>query len=124
MSSSDAVLFKVHRRNLEVHSVAFADAERTTVPEDGAEFVAFSETSDVLDLLFQYMYPQPQPDLEGVDFPLLACLAEAAEKYEVHTALGWTQPRKRMRAPEHGSCSGRRHGHPRPRYIQNLGQPS
>ncbi|KAJ6535830.1 hypothetical protein DFH09DRAFT_1402615 [Mycena vulgaris] len=91
VSSSDAVLFKVHCKNLEVHSVVFADAERTTVPEDGAELVALSETSDVLDLLFQYMYPQPQPDLEGVDFPLLSGLAEAAEKYEVHAALGWSR---------------------------------
>ncbi|KAJ6535819.1 hypothetical protein DFH09DRAFT_1324876 [Mycena vulgaris] len=81
VSSSDAVLFKVHRKNLEVHSVVFADAERTTVPEDGAEF--------------------PQPDLEGVDFPLLACLAEAAEKYEVHTALGWTRMKMKSLVAEH-----------------------
>ncbi|KAJ6535816.1 hypothetical protein DFH09DRAFT_1043115 [Mycena vulgaris] len=101
VSSSDAVLFKVHRKNLEVHSVAFADAERTTVPEDGAEFVALSETSDVLDLLFQYMYPQPQPDLEGVEFPLIAGLAEATEKYEVHAALGWTRMKMKASVAEH-----------------------
>ncbi|KAJ6501286.1 hypothetical protein DFH09DRAFT_1203029 [Mycena vulgaris] len=94
VSSSDAVFFKVHRKNLEVHSVVFADAERTTVPEDGAELVALSETSDVLDLLFQYIYPQPQPDLDGVDFPCLL-------KYEVHAALGWTRMKMKASVVEH-----------------------
>ncbi|KAJ7496494.1 hypothetical protein FB451DRAFT_197256 [Mycena latifolia] len=85
--SSDRVLFKVHRKNLEVHSDIFADATSTTKPENGDDIVHLSESSDVLDLLFQYMYRQPQPDLDTVEFPIFAGLAEAAEKYVVYSAL-------------------------------------
>ncbi|KAJ7759283.1 hypothetical protein B0H14DRAFT_2974575 [Mycena olivaceomarginata] len=77
ISSSDGVTFKVHRKHLEVHSDVFADAVNAT------EIVKLSETSAVLDLLFQY----PQPDLKSVDFPVFAGLAEAAEKYVVYSAL-------------------------------------
>src|ERR1700729_210184 len=45
-----------------------------------------SESSTVLDLLSQYMYHQHQPDLEDVDFQVLAEAAEVAEKYEVYSA--------------------------------------
>ena len=45
-----------------------------------------SESSTVLDLLLQYMYHQHQPDLEDVDFQVLAEAAEVAEKYEVYSA--------------------------------------
>jgi len=41
----------------------------------------------VLDLLLQYMHRQRQPDLGDVDFQTLAELAEAAEKYEVYSAM-------------------------------------
>jgi hypothetical protein len=81
ISSSDGVTFKVHRKHLEVHSDVFADAANATRPDNaGDEIVKLSETSAVLDLLFQYMYRQPQPDLKSVDFPVFAGLAEAAEK--------------------------------------------
>lgn len=87
MSSSDSVLFKVHRRNLETHSGVFASAEDATRPDNGHETVELSETSDILELLFQFMYPQPQPDLRTLDFKTFAGLAEAAEKYMVFSAL-------------------------------------
>ncbi|KAJ7840663.1 hypothetical protein B0H13DRAFT_1649529 [Mycena leptocephala] len=87
ISSSDGVLFKVYRKNLEVHSDVFADAEDTTRPENGDEIVYLTESSTVLDLLFQFMYRQPQPDLEALEFKTFASLAEAAEKYVVYSAL-------------------------------------
>ncbi|KAJ7770352.1 hypothetical protein B0H14DRAFT_349951 [Mycena olivaceomarginata] len=90
ISSSDGVTFKVHRKHLEVHSDVFADAAlaNATRPDNaGGEIVKLSETSAVLDLLFQYMYRQPQPDLKSVEFPVFAGLAEAAEKYVVYSAL-------------------------------------
>ena len=46
-------------------------------------------TSAVLDLLLQYMYRQPQPDLKKVDFETLAGVSEAAEKYQVFAAISW-----------------------------------
>ncbi|KAF7357242.1 BTB domain-containing protein [Mycena sanguinolenta] len=87
VSSCDGVLFKVHRKHLEVHSDVFADAANATRPENGDEVVQLEETSDALELLFQFMYRQPQPDLRRVEFPKFMEFAEAAEKYVVYAAL-------------------------------------
>ncbi|KAK7057843.1 hypothetical protein R3P38DRAFT_3169349 [Favolaschia claudopus] len=91
--SCDGVIFKVHHKHLEVHSDVFAAAENATCnagihsnPEND-EVVELSESSAVLDLLFQYMYRQPQPDLRSVAFPEFAALAEAVEKYVVYSAM-------------------------------------
>lgn len=51
------------------------------------EIVTLTETSTTLELLFQYIYRQPQPNLEGLDFKDLNSLAEAAEKYQVFSAM-------------------------------------
>ncbi|KAJ7719024.1 hypothetical protein DFH07DRAFT_316503 [Mycena maculata] len=87
ISSSDGMLFKVHRKNLEVHSDIFADAGNMTSVDPGDDVVTLSETSEVLDLLFQYMHRQLPPDLRDVDFKVASGLAEAAEKYWVYSAL-------------------------------------
>lgn len=81
--SSDGVLFKVHKKNLEMHSEGFPGEEVATLNE----IVNLTETSTTLELLFQYMYRQPQPDLGKVPFTVLASLAEAAEKYRVFPAI-------------------------------------
>ena len=86
LQSSDGVLYKVHRKNLGIHSEGFAAADAISASTDdnnNSEIVHLSESSVVLDLLLQYMYHQHQPDLEDVDFQVLA---EAAEKYEVYSA--------------------------------------
>ncbi|KAF7362559.1 BTB domain-containing protein [Mycena venus] len=101
ISSADGVLFKIHRKNLEVHSDVFANAENATRPENGAEIVHLTENSNVLDLLFQYMYRQPQPDLNGVEFATVADLAEAAEKYVVYSALGWCRMKMKQSVTTH-----------------------
>ncbi|KAJ6592909.1 hypothetical protein B0H19DRAFT_975629, partial [Mycena capillaripes] len=93
ISSSDGMLFKVHRKNLEVHSAIFANAENATRPENGDDIVHLTESSDALDLLFQFMYPQPPPDVRTLEFKIFASLAEAAEKYVVYAALGWCRTR-------------------------------
>jgi hypothetical protein len=89
LSSSSGRLFRVHRKNLETHSSAFASASAATAaqPEPEPEPVALTEPSDVLELVLQFMYPHPQPDLRALDFRTLAALAEAVEKYEVYSAL-------------------------------------
>ncbi|KAJ7496456.1 hypothetical protein FB451DRAFT_1207852 [Mycena latifolia] len=99
--SSDGVIFKVHRKNLEVHSPVFASAGSTTLPENGGEPVQLSETSAILDLLFQFMYPQPQPDLQVLEFETFAGLAEAAEKYTIHSALTLCRMRMKDSIPGH-----------------------
>ena len=90
LQSSDGVLYDVHRKNLEVHSEGFAGAEAISNQCPSVnEVVLLTETSDVLDLLLQFMYRQPQPDLKDVDFDILAGVAEAAEKYQVFAAISW-----------------------------------
>ncbi|KAJ7891285.1 hypothetical protein B0H14DRAFT_2688429 [Mycena olivaceomarginata] len=83
--SSDQVIFRVHVKNLETHSNGFPPSA-LCAPGSG-EVVDLSEPAATLDLLFQYMYPQRQPDLSGIEPSLLADLAEAAEKYEMFSAL-------------------------------------
>jgi len=83
IKSSDGVLFKVHRRNLELLSEGFPGEDVKT----HNEIVELTETADTLELLFQYMYRQLQPDLHGIPFQTLASLAEAAEKYQVFPAM-------------------------------------
>ncbi|TFY63923.1 hypothetical protein EVJ58_g2972 [Rhodofomes roseus] len=83
LSSCDGVQFKLHRQNLHMHSEIFPGED----VHAGDEIVYLSEDSATLDLLFQYMYRQPQPDLLHVEFEQLAKLAEAAEKYRVFAAM-------------------------------------
>lgn len=52
-----------------------------------ATLIVVPETASTLELLFQYMYPQAQPDISELDFDVLLALAEAAEKYFVYSAL-------------------------------------
>ena len=83
MSSSDGVLFKVHRKNLELYSEGFPG---TDVPVHD-EVVLLTEKASTLELLFQYMYKERQPDLSKVEPDELADLAEACEKYMVYPAM-------------------------------------
>ncbi|KAJ6592920.1 hypothetical protein B0H19DRAFT_1365207 [Mycena capillaripes] len=100
--SSDGVLFKLHRKNLEVHSDIFANAANATDAEnDGDKHVELSESAAVLDLLFQYMYRQPQPNLQLVEFPIFAGLAEAVEKYVVYSALPATMGKMKEYVSKH-----------------------
>jgi hypothetical protein len=83
--SCDSVLFKVHRKNLDSHAEGFPPSEIASPPS--GETVPLTESSAVLDLLFQYIYPQRPPDLTKVDFPILAQLSEAVEKYQIYLAM-------------------------------------
>lgn len=82
--SCDGILFKVHRSNLVAHSEGFSPPPGTSSHD---EIVALPENGDTLDLLFQFMSPQRQPDLSEIMFKQLAELAEAAEKYQVFSAM-------------------------------------
>ncbi|KAJ6501309.1 hypothetical protein DFH09DRAFT_1324906 [Mycena vulgaris] len=101
ISSSDGVLFKVHRKNLEVHSDIFADAGIATHPDDEDAVVDLTESAAILDLLFQYMHRQLPPDLQDVEFKTCAGLAEAAEKYWVYSALNMCRMKMKESVKEH-----------------------
>ena len=40
-----------------------------------------------LEYLFQFCYPEHRPDVQALEFVALAFLAEAAEKYQVFSAM-------------------------------------
>ncbi|KAJ7189071.1 hypothetical protein C8R46DRAFT_1056528 [Mycena filopes] len=102
VASSDNVYFKLHRKNLELHSDIFANAGDTTEKKVAIQDVVhLTEPADVLDLLFQYMYRQPQPVLKEFSFELCAKLAEAAEKYLVYSAMPATKLRMQASVVEH-----------------------
>lgn len=69
-----------------MHSEGFAGADAISSASSDNEVVPLSENSAILELLLQYMYRQPQPDLRTVNFATLAGVAEAAEKYQVYAA--------------------------------------
>ncbi|KAF5351423.1 hypothetical protein D9758_013500 [Tetrapyrgos nigripes] len=80
--SSDNVLFYIQQKYLEANAEGFPLAEHTTKGVD--EVVPLTESSNILELLFQFTYPQMPPDLAELEFPELMELAEAAEKYLIH----------------------------------------
>jgi hypothetical protein len=89
--SCDGVLFKIHTVNIQTHTKGFAPPEFPTLDE----IVSLPENSSTLELLFQFMYPERHPDLEFVSFDILEPLAEAAEKYEVFSAMNICKIRMR-----------------------------
>lgn len=80
--SNDNVRFAIHLKNLEATTGAFPPSDLPTY----GEVVKLTESSKILDLLFQYIYPIQQPDISSLPFETLAGLAEAAEKYQVFPA--------------------------------------
>ncbi|KAF9458580.1 hypothetical protein BDZ94DRAFT_1226088 [Collybia nuda] len=89
--SCDDVLFHIHRKNLETNTGGFPPEEFDTKKE----IVLLTETASTLELLFQFIYPQRHPDLETTPFEVLDPLAEAAEKYEVYSAINICKIRMR-----------------------------
>ena len=81
--SSDGVLFKLHRSNLSTHSHAFPGPHVRT----NGETVRLEEDSEVLELLLLHVYPDPAPPLDDEDFRTVTRLADAAEKYQVASAM-------------------------------------
>ncbi|KAL0958217.1 hypothetical protein HGRIS_000376 [Hohenbuehelia grisea] len=51
------------------------------------EVVQLTENATVLELLFQSAYPQRKPYLGNIEFETLLQFAEAAEKYELYSAM-------------------------------------
>ena len=59
--SADGVLVRIHRNNLQCTSGAFPADEFESNKDD---IIPMSEVSQVLDLLFMFMYPNRQPNLK------------------------------------------------------------
>ncbi|KAG5639900.1 hypothetical protein DXG03_002540 [Asterophora parasitica] len=82
--SSDNVTFRIHARNLEITSGGFPPIADFS-PAD--EVVDLTEDASTLELMFQFVYPRPQPLLESLPFNAAARLAEAVEKYQIYPAM-------------------------------------
>ncbi|KZP04195.1 hypothetical protein FIBSPDRAFT_767813, partial [Athelia psychrophila] len=85
-ASSDNVLFKIKQSYLKANSEGFSPPEGTSASPDN-EIVNLTEPAETLDLLFQFVYPQKQPDLRKLSTKRILELAEAAEKYQVFAAM-------------------------------------
>jgi hypothetical protein len=81
--SSDNVLFRFYKKQLEAHSGAFGGAEGFTATD---EPVMFTEPSWIVDLLLQLMSLREPPNLWTIGFNHLELLAEAVEKYDVYAS--------------------------------------
>ncbi|KAG6818257.1 hypothetical protein H0H93_006513 [Arthromyces matolae] len=84
IESCDNILFHVHRKNLEVHSGAFPPSEFKSTK---GEILSLTEDAHTLTMLFQYVYPRRNPDIELLTFDSFYKLAEAAEKYQIFSAM-------------------------------------
>jgi len=91
IQSADAVLFNLHRKNLEVGTGAFPGSEFET----HRERVYLTEPAPILEIFFQFLYPKKHPDLKDLKFNILAQVAEAVEKYEVFSAMTLCERRLR-----------------------------
>ncbi|KAF8650286.1 hypothetical protein AX16_005314 [Volvariella volvacea WC 439] len=81
--SADGVKFHLHKKHLEMGCDAFPPSAHPTM----GEVVDLTESASTLEMLFQFLYARQQPDWEGLPFSELYDLAEAAEKYQVYTAM-------------------------------------
>lgn len=84
IKSCDNVLFRVDRRDLDAAGGALSRLEWPTTPEDCAEL---AESSKALEALFQFIYFERHPKVGQLPFDILVQVAEAAEKYQIYSAI-------------------------------------
>ena len=81
--SSDNVLFNIHRANLRaVTDGPFAE----DFVSSATDVSDLTEQSDILEIIFQFVYPGNLPLLDLPEAQLFS-VAEAAEKYRVSPAM-------------------------------------
>ncbi|KJA23514.1 hypothetical protein HYPSUDRAFT_579476 [Hypholoma sublateritium FD-334 SS-4] len=88
--SSDNVLFRLHRTNIEVQAGGFTPINQQRLPEP----------AHVLVILFQFLYPQRHPKLTNTRFETVQALATAAERYKIFSAMHISQVRLREFLPQ------------------------
>ncbi|KAJ3913413.1 hypothetical protein F5877DRAFT_24934, partial [Lentinula edodes] len=84
--SSDNVLFRLHKMNVQVTSGGLLQSQSKS-PGIQDDFLTLTEPADVLEILFEFLYPDYETDLERLEFNALLSVAEAAEKYGVFYAM-------------------------------------
>jgi len=81
--SSDGTLFRLHARQLDLASDGFPPSEFSSAEE----VVDLPEDAQLLELMFQFVYPRLLPSLESFEFSTLASLAIVVEKYQIFTGM-------------------------------------
>jgi hypothetical protein len=87
IQSSDGMIFHLHWKYLRVNPGFVRDIAKGPPSNEKQEMMVFDEPSNVLEILFQFIYPRRHPSLEDTDFETLAAVAEAVEKYQVFSAM-------------------------------------
>ena len=89
MESSDGVVFHLHRKNLELYTDGAFPGLHDSVNGSTAteKILRLDEPSDVLKIVFQFIYPRRQPSLKGVSFHTILAVADAVEKYKIFAAM-------------------------------------
>ncbi|KAJ2918842.1 hypothetical protein MD484_g1609, partial [Candolleomyces efflorescens] len=85
--SSDRVRYGIHSKNLEASTGGFPPVRSQSGLSVTSEPVPLTESSSVLNLLFRFIYPMDRPKVEDMEFKIVIELAEAAEKYQVFSAV-------------------------------------
>ncbi|KJA16728.1 hypothetical protein HYPSUDRAFT_147340, partial [Hypholoma sublateritium FD-334 SS-4] len=93
--STDGTHFQLQRKFLEANTGAFPGSEFDT----RGEVVHLTESDCILRILFGFVHPRKHPDIEELSFPLLAGVAEAAEKYEIFSAINICKLQMRQFVP-------------------------
>ncbi|KAF9074422.1 hypothetical protein BDP27DRAFT_1359520 [Rhodocollybia butyracea] len=91
--SADDVEFHLFKKHLEYGAGGFPPAE-TCANSD--EIIQLPESSETLEIFFQFIYPQRSPSLKGLEFEKFMLLAETAEKYEAFALINACQLQLRL----------------------------
>ncbi|KAH8801935.1 hypothetical protein DL96DRAFT_1774434 [Flagelloscypha sp. PMI_526] len=84
--SRDNILFKIHWNNLRVCSAAFPQGQEPWA--DGNDPAHWDEPSDVLEVLFSYIYPDRNfPHLLNFDLTRVLAIGSAAHKWMMPAAI-------------------------------------
>ncbi|KAG6864432.1 hypothetical protein C0991_009558 [Blastosporella zonata] len=86
--SSDDVVFRIPRKNLEVQAAGFL----SNIGKRG-KIITLEEDGSTLARLFPYFYPGKNPDIELLPYEDLYKLAECAEKYQAFNVMSMCKTR-------------------------------
>jgi hypothetical protein len=83
IKSSDGVIFRIQRKNLEAYAGSFPSLP----PDEPTPTICLPEPSNVLEVMFEFLFPKRYPTLQDKNFTLLISIARAVEKYQVYAAI-------------------------------------
>ena len=81
----DGVLLYLHRKNLDAISKTLQTSEFLAGSDDGV--VALPESSEILRIVFLFIYPNRHPNLRDQEFETLLEISDAVQKYKIFAAM-------------------------------------